>query len=56
MHTYVYITFNLCSLTFKELCVLVSVFDGKNRDTSGNVSMRFIGQLATDLKIDLVIC
>ena len=44
----------LCGL--KELCVSVPGFDGRNRDTGGNLSKRFVEQLATDLKMDLVIC
>ena len=51
-----YIIFNLCSLTLKKLCASVSGFDGRNRHTGGNLSKRFVEQLATDLKMDLVIC
>ena len=36
--------------------VPISGFDRKNRDTGRIVSMRFNEQLATDLKMDLVIC
>ena len=38
------------------VCVSVSGFGGKDRDIGENVSIHFVGQLATDLKMDLVIC
>ena len=38
---------------FTRIKEAVTGFDKRNRDTGGNLSKRFVKQLATDLKIDL---